>query len=139
AAVRLEPRPPREPPRGGARRTARCVPLQPAATGPPGRARDSGPGKPRPGRERDPQDERPARPLARLTRSGRYLCDPAMYVRDVSGLRYRWVVLAAGTLAQASFSASSVGLPALGPALKSHYGLTLGETGVVRGAIGSGT
>jgi sugar phosphate permease len=52
--------------------------------------------------------------------------------------RYRWIVLAAGTLAQASFSASSVGLPALGPALKSQYGLTLGETGVVLGAIGIG-
>jgi MFS family permease len=47
-------------------------------------------------------------------------------------------VLAAGTLAQASFSASSVGLPALGPALKSHYGLTLSETGVVLAAIGIG-
>jgi sugar phosphate permease len=55
-----------------------------------------------------------------------------------AGPRYRWVVLAAGTLAQASFSASSVGLPALGPALKSHYGLTLGETGIVLGAIGIG-
>jgi len=55
----------------------------------------------------------------------------------VSG-RYRWVVLAAGTIAQASFSASSVGLPALGPALKSHYGLTLSETGVVLAAIGIG-
>ncbi len=52
--------------------------------------------------------------------------------------RHRWVVLAAGTFAQASFSASSVGLPALGPALKSHYGLTLGETGIVLGAIGIG-
>src|SRR5437588_9741038 len=61
-----------------------------------------------------------------------------MYVRDMPAARYRWVVLAAGTLAQASFSASSVGLPALGPALKSHYGLTLGETGVVLGAIGIG-
>ena len=61
-----------------------------------------------------------------------------MYVRDVFGRRYRWVVLAAGTLAQASFSASSVGLPALGPALKSHYGLTLGQTGVVLAAIGIG-
>jgi sugar phosphate permease len=63
-----------------------------------------------------------------------------MYVRDVSvaGGRYRWVVLAAGTLAQASFSASSVGLPALGPALKSEYGLTLGETGVVLAGIGIG-
>jgi MFS family permease len=47
-------------------------------------------------------------------------------------------VLAAGTLAQASFSAASVGLPALGPALKSHYGLTLSETGVVLAAIGIG-
>jgi sugar phosphate permease len=56
----------------------------------------------------------------------------------VRGDRYRWVVLAAGTLAQASFSASSVGLPALGPALKSHYGLTLGETGVVLAGIGIG-
>jgi len=61
-----------------------------------------------------------------------------VYVRGVSDWRYRWVVLASGTLAQASFSASSVGLPALGPALKSHYGLTLGETGVVLGAIGIG-
>jgi sugar phosphate permease len=61
-----------------------------------------------------------------------------VYVRDVSGARYRWVVLAAGTFAQASFSASSVGLPALGPALKSRYGLTLGQTGVVLAAIGIG-
>jgi sugar phosphate permease len=51
---------------------------------------------------------------------------------------YRWVVLAAGTLAQASFSASSVGLPALGPALKSDYRLTLGETGIVLAGIGIG-
>jgi sugar phosphate permease len=47
-------------------------------------------------------------------------------------------VLAAGTFAQAGFSASSVGLPALAPALKSHYGLTLGETGVVLAGIGIG-
>jgi sugar phosphate permease len=61
-----------------------------------------------------------------------------MYVRHVSRQRYRWVVLAAGTLAQASFSASSVGLPALSPTLKSEYGLTLTETGVVLAAIGIG-
>jgi sugar phosphate permease len=48
------------------------------------------------------------------------------------------VILAAGTLAQASFSALSVGLPALAPALRSHYGLTLGETGVVLAAVGIG-
>ncbi|HZS23891.1 MAG TPA: MFS transporter [Gaiellaceae bacterium] len=48
------------------------------------------------------------------------------------------MILAAGTLAQASFSALSVGLPALAPALRSYYGLTLGETGVVLGAVGIG-
>jgi sugar phosphate permease len=58
-------------------------------------------------------------------------------VPDTSN-RYRWVVLAAGTLAQASFSAVSVGLPALAPALRSHYHLSLGETGVVLGAVGFG-
>ncbi len=47
-------------------------------------------------------------------------------------------MLAAGTLAQASFSASSVGLPALSPTLKSEYGLSLTETGVVLAAVGIG-
>jgi sugar phosphate permease len=47
-------------------------------------------------------------------------------------------VLAAGTLAQASFSASSVGLPALSPTLKSEYGLSLTQTGVVLAAVGIG-
>ncbi len=61
-----------------------------------------------------------------------------MYVRDVSAARYRWVVLAAGTLAQASFSASSVGLPALSPTLKSEYELSLTQTGVVLAAVGVG-
>jgi len=53
-------------------------------------------------------------------------------------LGYRWVILAAGTLAQSSFAAASVGLPALGPALRSHYELSLGRTGVVLAAIGIG-
>jgi sugar phosphate permease len=52
--------------------------------------------------------------------------------------RYRWVILAAGTLAQASFSALTIGLPAMAPALRSGYGLTLGETGVVLAAVGIG-
>jgi sugar phosphate permease len=56
----------------------------------------------------------------------------------MSRSRYRWVVLAAGTLAQASFSATSVGLPALSPALKSGYGLSLTQTGVVLAAVGTG-
>ncbi len=51
---------------------------------------------------------------------------------------YRWVILGAGTLAQASFSTASVGLPALAPEIRSHYGLSLSETGVVLAAIGIG-
>ncbi len=47
-------------------------------------------------------------------------------------------MLGAGTFAQASFSTSSVGLPALSPYLKTGYGLTLGETGVVLAGIGIG-
>jgi sugar phosphate permease len=47
-------------------------------------------------------------------------------------------VLAAGTLAQASFSATSVGLPALSPTLKSDYGLSLTQTGVVLAGVGIG-
>jgi sugar phosphate permease len=48
------------------------------------------------------------------------------------------VILAAGTLAQASFTTVSVGLPALAPALRDDYRLSLGETGVVLGAVGIG-
>jgi sugar phosphate permease len=48
------------------------------------------------------------------------------------------VILAAGTVAQASFATASVGLPALAPAIRSEYGLSLGETGVVLAAIGMG-
>lgn len=51
---------------------------------------------------------------------------------------YRWVILAAGTFAQSSFAAASVGLPALAPALRSHYELSLGRTGVVLAATGIG-
>jgi sugar phosphate permease len=48
------------------------------------------------------------------------------------------VILAAGTLAQASFTTVSVGLPALAPALRDEYELTLTETGVVLAAVGIG-
>jgi MFS family permease len=48
------------------------------------------------------------------------------------------VTLGAGTFAQASFGAASVGLPALAPALRAHYRLSLGETGVVLAATGIG-
>lgn len=48
------------------------------------------------------------------------------------------MILAAGTFAQASFSATSVALPALGPALRAHYHLSLRQTGVVLAAVGIG-
>lgn len=48
---------------------------------------------------------------------------------------YRWVILGAGTFAQSTFSASSVGIAALAPALRSHYHLTLGQVGIALGAV----
>jgi MFS family permease len=53
--------------------------------------------------------------------------------------RYRWVILAVGTLAQATYSAVLVGLPAIAPFLRSHYRLTLGQTGVVLAAAALGS
>jgi sugar phosphate permease len=50
------------------------------------------------------------------------------------GVRYRWVVLAAGTMAQASFSAITVGLAVLAPQLREEYGLSLREVGVLLSA-----
>ena len=48
------------------------------------------------------------------------------------------MILGAGLFAQTSFAAVSVGLAALAPALRSHYRLSLGETGVVLGAVSIG-
>jgi sugar phosphate permease len=52
--------------------------------------------------------------------------------------RYRWVILGAGTLAQASFAAANVGLSALAPVLRSYYHLSLGQVGIVLGASSFG-
>ena len=120
-AARVEPRPAREHRRGTARREPRRLPRAPTAPGPTGRARDRRAGQARPRCQRDPEDEGDPRARAR---------------RAVS--RYRWVILAAGTLAQASFSAALVGLPALAPVLRSHYHLSLGQVGIVLGAISFG-
>lgn len=46
------------------------------------------------------------------------------------GSRYRWAVLAAGTAAQASFSALTLGLPAIAPAIREEYDLGLQGVGV---------
>lgn len=56
-----------------------------------------------------------------------------------TGDRYRWVVLAAGTLAQASYSAIALGLAVMLPALRAGYGLTLGQAGVVVAASSIGS
>jgi sugar phosphate permease len=49
--------------------------------------------------------------------------------------RYRWVVLALGIGAQAAFAAVMAGLPAIGPALRGAYDLSLAGFGAVLGAF----
>ncbi len=49
-------------------------------------------------------------------------------------MSYRWAVLAAGTLAQASFSTVSFAIAVLAPALRDKYELSLTEIGVVLAA-----
>ena len=52
--------------------------------------------------------------------------------------RYRWVVLAVGTAAQASFSVVLIGMAALAPALQDRYDLGLAGVGVVLGSTSAG-
>jgi sugar phosphate permease len=52
---------------------------------------------------------------------------------------YRWTILSAGVLAQASFSAILLGLPAIAPAIRHQYGLTLTQVGVVLAALNFGS
>lgn len=47
---------------------------------------------------------------------------------------YRWVVLAAGMVAQASISAVQLGLPAIAPDLRAELGLSLAEIGALLAA-----
>lgn len=53
--------------------------------------------------------------------------------------KYRWTILFAGVLAQASFSAILLGLPAIAPAIQDRYGLSLTQVGVVLAAINAGS
>jgi sugar phosphate permease len=48
--------------------------------------------------------------------------------------RYRWTVLTAGVVAQASYAATGLGLPAIAPAIRSEFDLTLTQIGVVLAA-----
>jgi sugar phosphate permease len=52
--------------------------------------------------------------------------------------RYRWTILGAGVVAQASFSAILLGLPAIAPAIRHGYDLTLPQVGIVLAALNSG-
>jgi MFS family permease len=61
------------------------------------------------------------------------------YGRAVVGTgRYRWVVLAVGSAAQAATAAYFLGLAAVTPALRDHFGLSLAGVGTLIGAISVG-
>ena len=53
-------------------------------------------------------------------------------------LRYRWTILAAGVFAQAANSAVLLGLPAIAPAIRQAFALTLPQVGVVLAAVNFG-
>lgn len=57
----------------------------------------------------------------------------------VTALRYRWVVLAVGAVAQGANAAVFLGLPAITPQLRDHFGLTLPQVGLLLGAVNLGT
>jgi sugar phosphate permease len=52
--------------------------------------------------------------------------------------RYRWVVLGAGVAAQAAYSALGTGVSVLVPALRTEYGLSLADVGVLVAATSGG-
>jgi sugar phosphate permease len=56
----------------------------------------------------------------------------------VGASKYRWTILAAGVVAQASFSAIFFGLPALAPTVRTQYDLSLPEVGLVLAALNIG-
>jgi sugar phosphate permease len=53
-------------------------------------------------------------------------------------LRYRWTILGAGVVAQASFSALLIGLASIAPEIQHRYDLSLAQVGVVLAAVNSG-
>ena len=52
--------------------------------------------------------------------------------------RYKWVVLFTGAFGAASFSMLRMGLPALGPALRDEFGLSLTQVGLIFSAVAGG-
>jgi len=53
--------------------------------------------------------------------------------------RYRWTILGAGVVAQASFSALLIGLASIAPAIQHRYDLGLAQVGIVLAAVNIGT
>jgi sugar phosphate permease len=51
---------------------------------------------------------------------------------------YKWVVLFTGAFGAASFSMLGMGLPALGPALRDEFGLSLTQVGLIFSAVAGG-
>src|SRR5262249_15211971 len=87
----------------------------------------------------------PPRSLSHLRREHAPACDrgalatsPVQSDPVPGGVPYRWIVLGVGTAAQASVSAALIGVPVLAPQLRAHFGLSLGETGVVLAALSIG-
>ena len=56
----------------------------------------------------------------------------------MSGPAYRWVVLAVGCIGTAVVGILRQGMPALGPAFRDEFALSVGEVGLVFGAMGVG-
>lgn len=52
--------------------------------------------------------------------------------------RYRWAILAVGVAAQMAVAALRSGLPALGPALRHEFGLSLPQLGLILGSVSIG-
>jgi sugar phosphate permease len=52
--------------------------------------------------------------------------------------RYRWVILTTGAAGAGSFAALRMGLPSLGPAIRSTYGISLGQVGLAFAAVAVG-
>ncbi|HEY4418790.1 MAG TPA: MFS transporter, partial [Pseudonocardia sp.] len=55
-----------------------------------------------------------------------------------TGSGYRWVVLAVGSVAQAATATYFLGLSAVTPALRDHFGLGLAGVGALIGGISVG-
>src|SRR3954462_133373 len=73
---------------------------------------------------------------SRSSRAAGFVLKPAPEQEAAAALpprpsSFRWVVLAGGCVAQASFSAFFLGLPALAPAFRDEYSLGLGQTALL--------